>query len=199
LEHHVANHHEYQLELARQAFILETNVRLGPMTIESNDTKPSGDSNCTSFSEDSARPSATKENTKDTTTTNEREIICTALSEDFGCPPATTMTTVVKLSPTYKEHAKGTTTIKEREIILKTEKAKHNPNQNRIINETTAPTTLKSTKKPRARFILIKLRNDHLVKANSTHFHKWTVIETKDENYPHQDNGDIDDDNNSKH
>jgi hypothetical protein len=84
LAHHAANHHEYQLELARQAFILETNVRFGPQAIESNDTKPSGDSNCTSLSEDSARPSATKEHTKETTTTNEREIICTALSEDYG-------------------------------------------------------------------------------------------------------------------
>jgi hypothetical protein len=38
------------------------------------------------------------------------------------------------------------------------------------INETMAPTTLKCTKKPRARWILIKLFDDHLVKANSTQF-----------------------------
>jgi hypothetical protein len=77
----------YQLELARQAFILETNTRIGLQAIENNDNKPSGDSNCTPLSEDSACPSVTitsmelkhrpthKEQTKETTTTNEREII----------------------------------------------------------------------------------------------------------------------------
>ena len=40
------------------------------------------------------------------------------------------------------------------------------------------------TKKPRARWILIKLRHQSLAKANSTHFHKWAVVKTTDENYP---------------
>jgi hypothetical protein len=87
LAHHATNHHVYQLELARQAFILETNTRIGLQAIENNDNKPSGDSNCTPLSEDSACPSVTitsmelkhrpthKEQTKETTTTNEREII----------------------------------------------------------------------------------------------------------------------------
>ncbi len=68
LAHHEANHHAYQLELAQPFGELHT--------------KPSEDSNGTSLSEDSARPSATKEQTKETTSTNEREIICTVLSED---------------------------------------------------------------------------------------------------------------------
>jgi hypothetical protein len=81
----------YQLELALQAFILETNIRIGLQAIENNDNKPSGDSNCT------------------------------PLSEDSTCPSVTITSMELKHSPTHKEQTKETTTTNEWEIILKTE------------------------------------------------------------------------------
>jgi len=94
------------------------------------------------------------------------------------------MTTTLEHIPTHKEHAKETTTKKEREITLGTEKAEHNPDHQEKINETMAPTTLTHTKKPRARWILIKMRDDRLIKTTSTHFDKWSVIKTTDTTYP---------------
>jgi hypothetical protein len=64
LARHHDNHHEHQLELARQAFILETKTRLGLQAIENKDTKHSGDFTLTPIPEDSTCPSETIRSTE---------------------------------------------------------------------------------------------------------------------------------------
>jgi len=217
LAHHAVNHHAYQLELARHAFILETSARLGPL--ENNNQA------------------------KETTTIKEREITHALILENENFfskqllartsdgSPANVPTEMKRQAliaiRTYDEMLSNAATSSDEDKLKKVkdklkkpfDKCDANGDGSLDRKETRADCLVMAksiaklsgqpvdkflpnierkldhspdvTKKPRARWILIKLCQgtdgsslNHLVKADSTHFHKWAVVKTTDENYP---------------